>query len=514
MLWAVLLLGWVQLTPLYRAADETHHVDLVLRVLDGGSYAAPGTLVVDPQVRASFPLAGLSSEARPELAALYPLPLRTTDVPPRDRSFDELRPTPGLPPVLNQMTQHPPLYYGLLAGGARLLPGFSDWSFAVQIGVLRVLSALLLLPLPALAAAAAGRLGAAPAVRLAAALLPLAVPQLASIGASVNNDALLVLLGGAATLPLLAVSRGDLSRRTAALLGGLLGLALLTKALALGLLVWAALAYGLVLVRSPRTDRGRVLTSGLLAGVVALAVGGWWWVWNVVRYGAVQPSGSLAAFPRRAFDPDLVAFTEGVVVRLTASTWGSFGWLEVRIPELAQWTAAGLLVVGVALAVTRRSPAQPAAAVALAAFCLQVAVVYQQSLKNYLRGGYFAGLQGRYLFAFVVVLAALVAVGLSRALPGGREPLAPLGALLAVAVMQLVGVGTALRGFWWPDGAGLGRALAVQSAWAPFPRPLLVLAVVVGAACAVLLVARTLPPRPGPPGQAAVPPQPVTVAAP
>ena len=87
-LWAVVLFGWVQLTPLYRAADETHHVDLVLRVLDGGSYAAPGTLVVDPQVRASFPLAGLSSEAQPELAALYPLPLRTTDVPPRDRRAD------------------------------------------------------------------------------------------------------------------------------------------------------------------------------------------------------------------------------------------------------------------------------------------------------------------------------------------------------------------------------------------------------------------------------------------
>jgi hypothetical protein len=442
LVWASLLLGWLQLTPLYRAPDETHHVDLVLRLRDGESYPPPGELDLDPKVRASYPLAGLSSEARPELASLYPLPLRTTDVPDRDASFDELRPTPGLAPIPNQMTQHPPLYYGLLAGASALLPGFSGWSFAVQVGVLRVLSALLLLPVPALAAAAARRLGASRPVWLAAAVLPLGVPQLASLGASVNNDSLMVLLGAAVAAPLVAVARGDTSRRTAVLVGGLLGLALLTKALALGLLVWAALAYGAALLAPGRSARVRTLTSGLLAAGVAVLVGGWWWVANVVRFGAVQPQ-VLDPFPVRAFDPDLLAFTEGVVVRLTASTWGSFGWLEVRLPELAQLAGAVVLVLGVSLAVGRRAPApgaRAAAAVALAAFCVQVAVVYQQSLKNYLRGGYFAGLQGRYLFAFVAVLAALVALGLSGLLPRARQRVAPLAALAAVAVMQVVGV--------------------------------------------------------------------------
>ena len=51
LLWGALLLGWLQLTPLYRAADEPTHADLVLRLRDGGSYAAPGTLDVDPRVR-------------------------------------------------------------------------------------------------------------------------------------------------------------------------------------------------------------------------------------------------------------------------------------------------------------------------------------------------------------------------------------------------------------------------------------------------------------------------------
>ncbi len=499
LLWATVLFGWLQLTPLYRAADEPAHVDLVLHLRDGGAYAAPGTLVVDPRVRASFPLAGLSSAERPELAALYPLPIATLDVPPRDVPYDRLPDDPTLPPQTNQMTQHPPLYYLLLAGATRLVPGFAERSFPVQLGVLRLLSALLLLPLPALAAAAARRLGAAPPVATAAALLPLAVPQLAHIGASVNNDALLALLGGLVAAPLVAVGRGDVSRRTATAVGVLLGLALLTKAWAVGLLAWAAFAYLLALVGPAGARRVQALESGLLAAVLAMVFGGWWWVRNLLRYGALQPQGG-ALLPERDTTPDLLVFTEGVLSRLTASTWGNFGWLELRIPFTAQVVAALVLLLGLVLAVAGRSEAswaRAASAVALAAFCVQVAVVYQQSLKNYLRGGYYAGLQGRYLFAFVAVLAALAAVGLSRLLPTRRRHLAPLAALLAVAVMQAVGVLTALSGFWWPDDAGLRRALALQSAWAPFPRTALLVAGATGLVASAALLLRLTAPLPG-----------------
>ena len=492
-LWATVLFGWLQLTPLYRAADETLHVDLVLHVLDGEGYPPAGTLRLDPEVRASYPLAGLSTEERPELASLFPLPIATTDVPPRDLSYDELTTRPGLPAITNQMTQHPPLYYALLAGGARLL-GLSDASFPVQIGVLRLLSALLLLPLPALAAAAARALGAPPPVALAAALLPLAVPQLAHVGASVNNDALLIVLGAAVSAPLLAVSRGDVTRRTAAVVGVLLGLALLTKALAFGLLVWAALAYGLALLGPARSCPRRAWGAGLLSAGIALLVGGWWWVVNLVRYGTVQPSGT-APLPALDIEPDLVEFTWTFLTRVTASTWGNFGWLEVRIPGAVQALAVLAVLTGAGLAVARRPQppwARAAAVAAIAAFCLQTAIVYQQSLKNYLRGGYLAGLQGRYLFAFVAVLAALVALGLAQALPERLRGRAPLAALAAVVGLQSVGVLTALRGFWWPDGEGPRRALAIQAAWAPFPRGASLVAVLVGLVAGALLLRRLL----------------------
>ena len=492
LLWATVLLGWVQLTPLYRAADETLHVDLVLHVLDGEGYPPAGEHELDPAVRASYPLAGLSTEERPELASLFPLPLSSTDVPAREQSFDELEPQPGLPDITNQMTQHPPLYYGLVAGAATLVPGFDDRSFVTQVGVLRLLSAVLLLPLPLLAAAAARRVGAAPPVATAAALLPLGVPQLAHVGASLNNDVLLVLLGAAVAAPLLAVGRGDASRRTALVVGVLLGLALLTKALAVGLLVWAAGAYALALLGPARQQRTTVVGSALLAAAVALAVGGWWWVVNLVRYGTVQPAGT-APLPAIDTDPDLLDFTWSFLTRVTESTWGSFGWLEVVLPRAAQ--LAGLLVVlaGLGLFLLRR-PAAPwaraAGATALGGFVLQTAVVYQQSLKNYLRGGYLAGLQGRYLFAFVAVLAAVVAVGLAGGLPARARRWTPLLALAAVLAMQAVGVLTALHGFWWPDGEGLRRALAIQSAWAAFPRWTTGLAAAVGAVAAGLLAVR------------------------
>jgi hypothetical protein len=59
--------------------------------------------------------------------------------------------------------------------------------------------------------------------------------------------------------------------------------------------------------------------------------------------------------------------------------------------------------------------------------------------------------------------------------------------LAAVAVLQGIGVLTALDGFWWPDGEGLRRALAVQAAWAPFPRPVSLLAVLLALVAATAL---------------------------
>jgi small subunit ribosomal protein S36 len=206
-LWGALLLGWLQLTPLYRAADEpTHGRTWCLRLRDGGSYAAPGTLDVAPRVRASFPLANLSTAERPSCPTTSRSVHQHRRAAPR-RAVRRAARAAG-PAAVRQPDDAAPA--AVLPAARRAEPGragLGGWSFPAQLGVLRLLSALLLLPLPALAAAAARRLGAAPAVVTAAALLPLAVPQLAHVGASVNNDVLLVLLGAAVAVPLLGVSR-------------------------------------------------------------------------------------------------------------------------------------------------------------------------------------------------------------------------------------------------------------------------------------------------------------------
>ena len=43
--------------------------------------------------------------------------------------------------------------------------------------------------------------------------------------------------------------------------------------------------------------------------------------------------------------------------RLTASTWGNFGWLEVQLAEPVRVAAALVVVVGLAAAVARRGEA-------------------------------------------------------------------------------------------------------------------------------------------------------------
>src|SRR5207247_1328315 len=84
----------------------------------------------------------------------------------------------------------------------------------------------------------ARRVGLAKPASVAAAAVLLAVPELYHIGASVNNDNLLILLLFGSTLAAATVARGDVRFRPAAVFGLVVGLALLPKGLALYLRFW------------------------------------------------------------------------------------------------------------------------------------------------------------------------------------------------------------------------------------------------------------------------------------
>ncbi|MCW2499453.1 MAG: hypothetical protein JWN87_1129 [Frankiales bacterium] len=460
-LFGVLLSLHALLTPLYRAPDEARHVDTVLSLRDGRGYPPAGEAVLGTGVLGSYPAAGYSVPRADGGQSRAPLPLTgpAPDVAAAP-SFRDVTPPALATRQLNQMTQHPPLYYAAGAAALWLLPGDQDLPFPYVIGLLRLLSVLCLVPLPLLAFAAARRLlGDGPAA-LAAAAVPLAVPQLLHIGGSVSNDNLLTLLLGVLTVALVHVSLGDTSRRTAVTVGLLAAAALLTKGFALLALPWLVLAYG-VAFRRART----ALTSGALALALS-ALGGWWYVLNLVRYGELQPEETIdAAYPPAGpeFAASLRVFAEQFADKVSNRFWGNFGYLEVPLPSALTTGATVLLLLLVAIGLGRTRPRAAALLLLLPAVGIGT-MLFAGTYDFYRDHGVFPGLQGRYLFPALVGLAVLVGSGAARLARGFAPAAVLLGALLGQAYALRVVVTS-----FWPGGALEALRHGASWSWAPAP---------------------------------------------
>lgn len=237
--------------PNFRAPDEREHVDLIVTVAQGHAWPwpDPGTVNVSKGSRAG----GFTIQNR----VPAPLHLSEHEPPPRGErpSYRAAGGADLMGPPANQLIQHPPLYY--LAGAAvlSLYPDWEDAPFDRVYLILRLWNALLTAAVPLLLWATARRLSLPDPLPVAAALVPLGVPEFTHTAASVNNDNLLVVLAAALTLLLVRVLSGDTSRRTAVAIGVLTTLALLTKGLALMIPLWVGMAYLLAAFRFRRRGR-------------------------------------------------------------------------------------------------------------------------------------------------------------------------------------------------------------------------------------------------------------------
>lgn len=507
-----LLLVWSVSVPIYRAPDEPNHVDLVLAAAGPEGWPAPDERTVSPQVHASMVAAGYSSPDEPQHRLLRPLQIE--DAPPRDArpSFSELAPDQPSAEA-NQLAQHPPLHYVTVAAPVTTVTALSggEWSHDQTVWLMRAVSVVLIAPLPLLAFAAARRLTRRDdAVPVGAAIVPLAVPQLTHIGSSVNNDNLLVLLMSVLTVALVYVSTGDTSRRTAVGIGLIGGAALLTKGFALFLPAWVAGAYVVA------AARGRAWRPALPAGFTALAVagvtGGWWWLRNLLVYGALQPSviepvpGPSLADPWRFF--------RFFRVKMMERYWGAFGWDEAHLAGGVVLVATLVVLVGIALAFARRPAAAPWWRADLLMLLLPVvcigAIVASAAWQWYVVTGEFAGLQGRYLFPGVVGTAVVVAVGYGTV--AGRFTRAlPLALLVGAGLLQAAAAHTVIVHFWGPGvSSDLRIALVALTVWAPWPPAVLAgmaggVAVAGAGSLAALTALARRPPPAGTDGTSAAP---------
>lgn len=500
---------WTVAVPAYRAPDEAAHVDLVLYLAEGHGYPAYDRRFFGEEI-------GLDTD-RHLIDLTVPWPrFDAADAPAGDDlpDVDDLGGTEpdaearrgdprraGFPYVYNQMPQHPPVYYEAMATVLRverwLLPGDGLPPLERELGLLRLLNVLLVAPLPLLAWATTVRIGGSARAATVAALLPLCLPQLSHIGAAVNNDNLLTLLGGVLAVSLAGVARGHRSRRTDVVVGLALGLALLTKAFALMFIPAVVAAYA---VGAWTTGRRRDNARGLaLSGLVAAALGAWWWIDNWVREGEPAPTTEsltrTTAQRPEGFTADPVTFLWTFSGRIVSRVWA---WIGFGIPKFSfdPWVVAGasLAVAGaVAVAVVTARPGRSTAGgmrrvdivLAWIPVVLVTLFVARRAWGLYETTGKFAFIQGRYLFCALVAPAAVVAIGAARV----------LGRWAAVTVLTLGLAGQAwmlsvvVRGSW--TGQGAFGALDGMLAWSPWPAAVVALLAAAAVVTAMALAVAT-----------------------
>jgi small subunit ribosomal protein S36 len=474
------------LYPAYWGFDETGHVSRVLAAQNGNIAPTPGAESYVGGVDNSYQ--GYTVHDQPPFITYNP-PARA------DRpSFIALggasaHPPPGQLP--NQLAQHPPGYYVLAAGVLDVVPGAANLAWDQTVGLLRLLDVVFLLPLPYLCWAIVRRF-ARNRVAVAAAFAPILLPALERLGGSVNNDDLLILLTSIFILQIGKVLTGDLRRRVAVTMGVSLTLALLTKGFALVLPPVAVLAYLIAWQRA----RGAFPWPQVGIVVLAGAVGGLWWLRNLIVYNAVQPPGLTKAQANQVWPPLPVGskpehvgtYLHHALDRMTTDAWGALGLtvppsLPGAITFIASILAAALMLLAFLSRMAGRRGAGAVRRVTvidlgmlLLPTVLVVVPLLYHSWSDYSRTGQLIGIQGRYLYPGFVGLVAVAAVGgdfIATAAPKWVERLLPLLACLLAIAIEVTAFYVVLTKLWLHNGTLLkgnaSRLLHAIGANSPWP---------------------------------------------
>lgn len=482
----LLLFGSVAM-PLLSVPDETHHADMVWAVSEGMGWPEPGERAIGPEVAAAGRMwrEGIRTEegavprgsdtAVQSNCSGRPLPVCSHR--PTAQDLRELDLHSGR---VNRASQHPPLYYAITSGigngAAALLPADGPLAFEDQLWIYRVVSALWVVPLPLVAALIAKRLGGTAFEQSLASVLTLISPSFYLRTASmINNDAPTILL--VSTLVLLAVTiiQSGWERFRWIAFGGVLGVALLIKGLALPLVLLVPMTCLGRAIRVRRLSGGNVL-AGFSSVVLASLIGGWWWLRNLYKYDRVQPLVFEPGDPVPQGLGDVPVWAGEWFVNTFRSFWGSW-FIPAYGPTF--WLLLVVVAVTVMLALWLR-PLRVEVLLTIAVGALLIGGVMLVSLNRFLGSGLVKGDQGRYLFPVLAASAAVAALAWSRKTPRVvNQGRLMAGVLLMLAVVHIGSWGRFSRTQWGQPGAGFRDQWDALVAWAPI-RHELVYAIVAG----------------------------------
>jgi hypothetical protein len=423
---------WALLTPMFHAPDEAAHFDAAVHLALGDGWPAPGhERYYEATSVAQTSVGHVAASDRPTYGEL-------------------LRTHPGAHDYVNQMTQHPPTYYVVAAGVLDAIH-FEDLRWDVDVFVVRMLSVLMVTPLPLLAWATVRRLTRSPKAAIVGGMMLFAVPQLAQIGSSVSNDPPVMLVGALLVWLVVRMHTGATGWRNLLALGVVLGLSVALKATGLPAIPFVAVAV-LFCARATIPLGARwIRTIGVLA--VGGVLGGWWWVHNLVAYRTLQPNGLISVRPNVPWPagqtPNFGVFFNTEWNGLTSTFWGDFGRAQFA---MAPFLTDALSIMALGAIVVWGYRRRPGLAAACSLAVLPAALIAFQLLNNwqgYERTQSIDGVQGRYFFPGIVAMIALSAVAWRRAVltPVGRRRVGTVFSIAAMAV-GVYGITVAYRGFY------------------------------------------------------------------
>jgi len=273
------------------------------------------------------------------------------------------------------------------------------------------------------------------------------IPQFVAMMAAINNDALTLALLWLWLWLALRYLRGKTSPW---ILGGVLGLLLLTKSTGYGALVLAVLAIAL---RGRRTGQSLRWSSREVLFILgpALILGALWWTRNVVVYGWPDLMGLIRHDEIVTGQPRTVAwiardglfpFLGGALRTTFRSFWGQFGWMGVVLDAriylglsifsgLTVWGAVWRLVAGLREGFEARQRDGLLLLGASALISCTLFVIYNFTFVQH---------QGRYLFPALPLIGLAAVAGLERLLDPKLAVVTALCMALALVVVGLVGL--------------------------------------------------------------------------